>query len=240
MLAKQKNSYSGTSFSYDDIPKALFTFIYNILSVVPYFSWSFMVSTKFGILDFLWVVNVLVVFAIMTSSFFLYRHTKARFHRTDKQGFVGGPYLPLVATALGSVLIQSMTSKVQKETSGPHSVYIFHLNLFVCAVVLGTVFLVKIFQSEQRKKRLHLILIGMILLQTSQNGVQSFLIEGEFQSNMKIVNSLTKKIDVLERCRILEEWQARDWPQNYSQTLNLGIDYFSFKVQGEKFCSINQ
>ena len=237
-FAKQKHLYSGTSFNFEDIPKVVVTFIFNLLSVVPYFSWSFSVSQKFGIHEYLWMINFFVVLGTLIFFFFIRLHTSASFRRNKEKESCYDPYYPLVSMALGSTIVQSTTLKVQNETSGPHSVYIFHLNLLVCAVVLGTVFLVKFSEIERKRTCLSLFLAVAILLQTCQNGVQNVLLSREFAPNMRIINSLTEKVEISERCRILEEWQARDWPREYADTLNSGIDYFSLKVQGEKFCPI--
>jgi hypothetical protein len=144
--------------------------------------------------------------------------------------------IPILCLYLGATIFQSSTQKVQLETTGPHSVYIFHLNAVICLIVFTSYVLHQSESYIRKHSALKYILIVMIVFQLGVNGFINGQLWDEYKRNTAIVNSLTTRTSELDRCRTLLSWQNRGWPKVYESSLVNGIDHFSRRVNGDSYC----
>ena len=231
-FATSASSYGGTTVEIGE--KVVSTLGLNIASSFPGSGWV----TSFRLIRFphLGSMQMALIFFIACLSFLLLRYIAQgpeQIIRTPLKA----PIAALLSLAFFALFIQSLTPKIQSETSKLGYVYTAYAVTYMVSVIFLTLLFFKL--SQERKKIFIIFIVIFGCIQGYLNlGLHNWLYQN-LQPNLSLV-----KLAILpgstnsERCIALNNWTAGPWPDYYETQVKDGLDEYA-KLMGEKvFCEI--
>lgn len=235
--ARSDSSYGGTTIAVDGSP--ITTLAWNLISSLPGSAWR--ISTQFISLDqlsFKWLLWLFtsILLASLAVTFALRMAATVRADSPNRETDESAILVGLVLWSIAATAIQSLTQKVQAETTALGYVYTFYASTSVAFILVASYLLYRFSRKWFLMGVVGSFISSAMVVQMFVNLQLNNWLWSNYGPNVALVSVATRAFDADIRCQHLNVWLGGSWPEYYELETTKGLDLYSKEINGEQFC----
>jgi hypothetical protein len=239
LTSPHSDGYTGTQFSLS--MEGLVTLIFALVSTLPAGAW-FTSFEGLPAMTIHWQLIVLIFASAVSSALGIITLSSSSENRIRLSKLLR-PGFAIVAVGVLSSAAHAFTPKYQFEINAPGKVYLSYMIGAMCVNIIIASLLLTILATASGKRLSGLLTISALLLsfglsqQVINWGLGSLSSAAYGNNKAMSIATTVNGISEPERCQILQNWAAQNWPDYYRYGV---IEYSSSAYElyhGEAFCT---